>query len=53
MKNKKKTISVICGEKIKRIADNYLFADANSATCLVLHQPKAPKELREFRIRKD
>ena len=53
MKSNKKRISVACGEKIKRIADNYLYLDANSATCLVLHQPKAPKELKEFRMRKD
>lgn len=53
MENIKKKVSVICGEKIKRIADNYLFADANSATCLFLHQPKAPKELKEFRNRKN
>lgn len=31
------------------IATRYLRADANSASCMVFHQPKAPKELSRFK----
>lgn len=31
------------------IATKYLKTDANSASCAVFHQPKAPKELSRFK----
>lgn len=31
------------------IATKYLKADANAASCIVFHQPKAPKELSRFK----
>lgn len=34
------------------IATKYLKADANAASCIVFHQPKAPKELSRFKKKK-
>lgn len=31
------------------VATNYLKVDANSASCIMFNQPKAPKELERFK----
>ncbi len=34
---------------IQTILNAFLYVDANSSSCTVLYQPKAPKELSKFR----
>ncbi len=34
---------------IANTATKYLKADANSASCMMFHQPKAPKDLSRFK----
>ncbi len=52
MNNSKKNAKELSGKIIKKLADGYLHADANSATCMIFYQPKAPKELNKFKVRK-
>lgn len=33
---------------LKHIVDRTLRIDANSTTCMIYHQPKAPSELKKF-----
>lgn len=35
-----------------RVLNTFLRVDANSTSCLVAYQPKAPKELKRFRREK-
>ena len=46
MKNK---ISKSVAKKTTAILDTFLCADANSASCCIVYQPKAPKELARYR----
>lgn len=34
------------------ILNTFLHADANSAACIIVYQPKAPKELARYRRKK-
>ena len=36
-------------KKTVKLLDAYLRADANSASCCIVYQPKAPKELAKYR----
>ena len=36
-------------EKIVKVLNSYLKLEANSASSICMHQPKAPKELNKFR----
>lgn len=39
---------------VKKVAEKSLVRDANSTTCMAIHQPKAPKSLKKFsRIEND
>lgn len=49
MKSQKKNYSNV----IKGIARRTLSVDANSTTCMILYQPKAPNELKKFKNLKD
>lgn len=33
---------------VKKVAEKALVRDANSTTCIAIHQPKAPKALKKF-----
>lgn len=46
IRNKK---SKILAEKTVKLLNKELKKDANSTTCALLYQPKAPKELSKFR----
>ncbi len=37
---------------VANIATRYLKGDANAASCIMFHQPKAPKELSRFKKNK-
>lgn len=39
-------------KKTVRLLDSFLKMDANSASCLIVYQPKAPKELLRYRRKK-
>lgn len=39
-------------KKTVKLLDAYLRADANSASCCIVYQPKAPKELENYRRKK-
>lgn len=43
-KNKKQ----IASKLLKKIMDNSLTFDANNTTCLIIHQPKVPENLKKF-----
>lgn len=47
MKTEKLSASV--AKSMTNMLTRVLRADANSASCIVFHQPKAPKELERFR----
>lgn len=47
MKNNK--ISKNVAKKTAMVLDTFLRADANSASCCIVYQPKAPKELEKYR----
>lgn len=34
--------------KLKTVVEKFLKADANSTTCMIVYQPKAPKMLKKF-----
>lgn len=44
MKSQRKTYSKF----IKKVVENSLKRDANSTSCMILHQPKAPAALKKF-----
>lgn len=44
MKSQKKIYSTF----IKKTVENSLKLDANSTSCMILHQPKAPAALKKF-----
>lgn len=46
MKNK---ISKTVAKETVKALNTFLRADANSASCIISYQPKAPKELANFR----
>ncbi len=51
MDNKEKLISF--GAKLtKTLLDGVVKAEANAASCFILHEPKAPAKLKEFRKKK-
>ena len=37
---------------VKATMDSFLTVDANSASCIIMHQPKAPKGLERFKKQK-
>ncbi len=40
--------SNICLKAIKKVVNDSLKADANSTSCIIFYQPKAPAELKKF-----
>lgn len=42
-------ISKSVAKKTVAVLDTFLRADANSASCCIVYQPKAPKELARYR----
>lgn len=38
----------IAQKLMKKVVDHTLSNDANSTTCIVVHQPKAPASLKKF-----
>lgn len=46
MKNK---LSDFVAKKTVAVLDAFLRVDANSASCCIVYQPKAPKELEKYR----
>ena len=48
----KKKITKDVAKKTAAILDSFLRMDANSASCCIAFQPKAPKELERFRKKK-
>lgn len=47
MKSQNK-LSATLTKAVKAVAEKTLTADANSTTCILLHQPKAPESLKKF-----
>ncbi len=45
----KKNLSKMAAQKITSAMNVFLRIDANSTSCITLHQPKAPKGLSKFR----
>lgn len=45
----KKNLSKNVAKKTVAVLDSFLRTDANSASCCIVYQPKAPKELAKFR----
>ncbi len=45
----KKTLSQKVAKKAVAVLDSFLRTDANSASCCIVYQPKAPKGLAKFR----
>lgn len=50
MERKQRTEKV--AKSVKTALNTFLRADANSASCVVAYQPKAPKELSRFKSSK-
>ncbi len=48
----KKNVKNPVAKGVKEILDIVLKTEANSASCAILYQPKAPKELEKFRRNK-
>ncbi len=46
---KEKNLKKSAAQTTANVLTNYLRVDANSASCFVFYQPKAPKELSRFR----
>lgn len=49
---KKENVSVRAAKGAASILNKVLKADANSTSCMVIYQPKAPEELARFRRHK-
>lgn len=49
MKNAKKTMSDRILKAAAKVTEQELTRSANSASCILMHQPKAPKALKSFR----
>lgn len=45
-------VSKIVAKGTVSVLNTFLHADANSASCIIMHQPKAPKELARFKKKK-
>lgn len=45
----KKELSKKVAKKTATVLDAFLRTDANSASCCIVYQPKAPKELARYR----
>lgn len=45
----KQNLAKISAASVAKIINAFLRTDANSASCLIVYQPKAPKELAGFR----
>lgn len=43
-----KKLSKILENQMKKSVERTLQSDANSATCVIIYQPKAPAELKKF-----
>lgn len=48
----KKRVSNIVAKGTVSVLNTFLHADANSTSCIIMHQPKAPKELARFKKKK-
>lgn len=48
----KKKIIKLVAKGVKNALDTVLHAEANSTSCIVVYQPKAPKELVKYRRKK-
>ncbi len=46
---KEKNISKKTAHMITKVLDKMLRVEANSTSCIVIHQPKAPESLERFR----
>lgn len=51
LKNKKDLTNLVAKTMVN-VLNGLLHIDANSASCLVAYQPKAPKELERFKKKK-
>lgn len=45
----RKNLSKSIAKKMAVVLDSFLRMDANAASCCIVYQPKAPKELAKFR----
>ncbi len=45
----KTTISKSSAKAVASTLERMLHIEANTSSCILLHQPKAPKELKQFR----
>lgn len=45
----KKNLSKSVAKKTVAVLNSFLRVDANSASCCIVYQPKAPKEVAKFR----
>ncbi len=48
----KKNVSKASAETVTRVLDKVLRMEANTTSCMFAYQPKAPKELKQFRREK-
>ena len=48
----KKNLSKFIAKKTVAVLDAFLTVDANSSSCCIVYQPKAPKELERYRSKK-
>lgn len=48
----KEKVSKTVAKKAAKVLNSFLRVDANSASCCIVYQPKAPKELAKFRRQK-
>ena len=49
----KKKISKVIAKKAVKVLDASLRVEANTASCVVLYQPKAPEALTKFKRKKE
>lgn len=48
----KKNVSKTSAKTVTKVLDRVLRMEANTTSCLFVYQPKAPKELKQFRREK-
>lgn len=48
----KKEITKLAAKGMKNVLDTVLYAESNTASCVIAYQPKAPKELMKYRRKK-
>lgn len=48
----KKEITKLAAKGMKNVLDTVLYAESNTASCVIAYQPKAPKEMMKYRRKK-